>query len=113
MEGFIRLILTLILPLILIITPNLFQLVFTIRRLKKKIDISIGFIFLITCALGFIMPIIATYISSIGLSYGMDKSRNYCITGIEVVAFAGFAIVIVLTPLIGIIGALNQYYNKK
>ena len=106
-------ILSLIIPTLLILTPTIFQIVYTVKRIKNKTTMSLFTIFLLTLFLGFILPFAAFFISMYGLSLGFNQDEKKCLTGVEFIIFFGIGITIILTPLIGLTAALVQYFNTK
>ena len=106
-------ILGLIIPTLLLLTPTIFQIVYTVKRIKKKTRISLFFTFLLALFLGFILPIAATFISMYGLNLGFNQDERKCVTGVEGFTFFGIGLTIILTPLIGLTGALIQYFKTK
>ncbi len=108
-----RILLSLIIPTLLLFMPSIFQIAYTVMRLKNKTRISLFAIFLLTLVLGFILSIAATYISSYGISYGIDPNELYCVNGVQIFLFLGIGIAVFVTPLIGLTGALIQYLKSK
>lgn len=99
--------------MLFILTPTVFQMVYTVLRIKNKTRLSIGVIFLLALVLGFILPIAATFISMFGLSTGSNPGELQCINGIQFFAFFGIGSTIVLAPIIGLTGALLHYVKNK
>ena len=112
-QSFMRILLSLIIPTILLLAPTAFQIVYTVMRIKKKTQMSDNTIFLLTLVIGSILPIAATFISMYGLNYHINPGEKKCITGIEFFIFLGVAIAIILTPLIWLTGTLIQYFKTK
>lgn len=108
-----RILFGLIIPALLITLPISFQIAYTVRRIKDKTQISLLTICLLTFVLGLILAIAATYISMYGLSIGINPGEPQCIIGVPLFAFAGIGLTLVLTPMIGIAGALVVYYKRK
>lgn len=102
-----------ILIILIILTPIFFQIVFTIRRIKKKTSHSIFMIFLLT--LGFV--IVCTFCAAmifIGMiEFGKNSEDIYCINGIQVFPLFGIVTALIIAPLIGVIGGFIQFLKKK
>ena len=108
-----RILFGLIIPTLLIILPICFQLVYSVRRIKDKTQMSLLRICLFTFVMGLILAIAATYISIYGLSIGINPDEPQCIIGVPLFAFAGIGLTLVFTPMIGIAGALVVHYKRK
>lgn len=108
-----RILFGLIIPTLLILLPIIFQIVYTVRRIKDKTKMSLLNICLLTFALGLILAIAATYICMYGLSMGINPGEPQCIIGVPLFAFAGIGLTLLLTPMIGITGALVVHYKRR
>jgi uncharacterized membrane protein len=108
-----RILFGLIIPTLLIILPICFQIVYTVRRIKDKTQMSLLRICLLTFVLGLVLSIAATYISILGLSIGINPGEPQCITGISFFTFFGIGLTLILTPMIGIAGALIVHYKRR
>lgn len=113
MDFFISILLGLIIPVLFILAPTIFQIVYTVRRIRNKTQMSLLVIFLVAIFMGSILPFAATFISMYGLGFGASPDEKRCLTGIESFVFLGIGIAITITPLIGLAGAIIQYFKAR
>ncbi|MFD0763885.1 hypothetical protein ACFQZI_03425 [Mucilaginibacter lutimaris] len=97
-----------IIPLLLLFTAPVIQVVLSSKKVHGKIALSFIGINIISLLLGIILPLVATYIFICGIS-----SNIKCITGVEGVAIIGFLITFIATPIIAIISYSNYKSNQK
>lgn len=97
-----------ILPIVLLFTAPIVQIVLSRKRLKDKTHFTLGGIVTLTFILGIIFPIAATYIAICGLSPDIK-----CATGIAGIAPLGIFITIVATPVIALIFYLMDKSKRK
>ena len=90
-----------VLPLLLIILPIIILLV--IGRKRNKIGrVKFGLAIICCSFLGFVVPILATYLSATGLMYNFGPDDPKCVTGAGVFLFFGYLINIIGLPITGI-----------
>lgn len=95
------LLLGIILPLLLIILPIIILLV--IGRKRNNIGrVKFGLAIICCSLLGFVVPILATYLSATGLMYNFGPDDPKCVTGAGVFLFFGYLINIIGLPITGI-----------
>ena len=102
-----------IIMLIVILTPIIFQIVFTVRKIKGKTNLSILMIFLWTLVL-----VILTSLCGIMIFVGIIKYYNNSeqpsdINGIQFFIFFGILTALIISPSIGIVGWGFQQLKKK
>ncbi len=95
-------ILSIIIPTILILSPILGFIIYRFR-IKKRIRPKIIISGLIAIVLGLILPWIATFVSAHGLAAGIPNDTSKCVTGAATFLFFGYVINLVGIPLIGLI----------
>lgn len=108
-----KILLALVLPAFLILTPTVFQITFIIKRIKDKTNLSIVIISLLTLAMGLPLSTNAMWLSMTGLNY---LNTNYHLadgTGALTFLIFGIGLNLIMTPLIGIIGGCIHYKKRR
>lgn len=108
-----KLILGLIIPAILVLTPIIFQIVFTVRKIQGKTNLSIRMTFLWTLVLIIATSLSATMIFLAVMKYNNNSEQPIEINGIQTFIFFGILTALFITPFIGIIGGFLQYLKNK
>ncbi|WP_276496595.1 hypothetical protein [Pontibacter litorisediminis] len=95
------LLLGIILPFLLIMLPVI--ILIAIGRKKNKIGrVKFGLAILGCSLLGFVVPILATYLSAKGLMYNFGPDDPKCVIGAGVFLFGGYLINVIGLPITGI-----------
>ncbi len=106
---FMKILLALVLPTFLILTPTVFQITFTIKRIKDKTNLSIVIISLLTLAMGLPLSTIETWLSMAGLNYSNTSYQLVDGGGALTFLIFGIGLNLIMTLLIGIVGGFIHY----
>jgi len=102
-----------IIILSLILTPIIFQIVYTVRKIKEKSNLSILMIFLWTLVLVIITSFSSTMISLSLIKYYNDSEQPSDINGIQFFIFFGILTALIIAPSIGLVGGFLQHKKNK
>ena len=103
----------LIIPVLIICIPTIYQLVLLQKRLDNKTSLSHGMIFLWTMAMGIACPVSATFINLESYEILIKVSAKEAQNGYLLFIILGVIVAFVLTPLISIIGYVTERNNPK
>ena len=102
-----------IIMLTIILTPIIFQIVFTIRKIKGKTNLSILMIFLWTLVLVILSSFCGTMLFLGIVKYYNNSEQPSDINGVQFFIFFGILTALIISPSIGIVGWISQYLKKK
>ena len=95
--------------LIFFLSPIVYQIVQTIRRLRNKTTQGIGFTYLMTISLGVIFSLLSSLFFMKDLLFNKSK-EPMCVTGIETAPLLFILAIFIFTSLIAIIALLIKYF---
>lgn len=107
-----RFMLVFMIPVVLILLPTVYQIVYTAKRLSKKTSQSILMIFLTTMAFGVMGSVSAFFLSMSGMSMGANPMEPTCVIGAVFFPMLGIAVHGLLTPFIALIGTASLYHSR-
>ena len=101
-----------ILQTAILLSPILFQIIYTKRALNEKGNLSIFMTFLWTLVL-IIFSTISTCLNYLEMiEFAKDSEKLTDMSGILVFVFVGIITAFMIAPVIGLIGLLNQNLKK-
>ena len=96
----------LILPLVLIFIPTMFQIYFTNKRIQHQSKLSLSSIFFIAFIAGVFIPMIAFKISVDTITSDWPKGQPKCLTGFVAIPLIGYFVDIIGCITIAVVGRI-------
>ena len=98
----------LLFELFLIVAAPVLHVILCLMRVTGRIRLSIGIITLLCFVVGFILPVLATYINIANLPPGIK-----CGTGSVALAFLGIFITFVAVPFSAVVFSIISHFENK
>jgi hypothetical protein len=107
-----KFILTTFLPILILLLPSLFQITWTISRVKRRSELPIGITYVLTIGLLLFAVAMAIKLSDLGENYGVKGEEMQCNNWILAYLVGGSLVGTIIATGIAVFG-LFAYYNQK
>jgi hypothetical protein len=108
-----RTFLALILPILLLLAPIIFQVTYTVLYILHKTKLSPGRSLALAILVGGIFPFIAMMVCMYGIGYDLPAGEPHCVTGVQVIIPIGFALLLIVCPLVYLFGSTIHSFRVR